>query len=106
MTATKIHLFARLNRTIASVVIVGTFAQAALCGEFDWPQWQGPDRTAQSRETGLLQEWPKDGPPLAWKVTGLGGGDSAPSVAAPDPRKARLDVIELVANAAKTAKPH
>jgi outer membrane protein assembly factor BamB len=49
---------------------------------FDWPQWQGPDRTAVSKETGLLKEWPKGGPPLAWKVKGLGGGYSAPSVAA------------------------
>ena len=49
---------------------------------FDWPQWQGPDRNAVSNERGLLQEWPKDGPPLAWKVKGLGGGYSAPSVAA------------------------
>ena len=48
----------------------------------DWPQWQGPDRNAVSKETGLLQEWPKDGPPLAWKIKRLGGGDSAPSVAA------------------------
>ena len=47
----------------------------------DWPQWQGPDRNAVSKERGLLQAWPKDGPPLAWKVKGLGGGDSAPSVA-------------------------
>jgi outer membrane protein assembly factor BamB len=50
-------------------------------GEFDWPQWQGPDRNAVSKETGLLKEWPKEGPPLAWKAKGLGGGDSAPSVA-------------------------
>jgi outer membrane protein assembly factor BamB len=48
---------------------------------FDWPQWQGPDRTAVSRERGLLKEWPKDGPPLAWKITGLGTGQSTPSVA-------------------------
>lgn len=47
----------------------------------DWPQWQGPDRNAVSKEKGLLQEWPTGGPPLAWKVKGLGGGDSAPSVA-------------------------
>jgi outer membrane protein assembly factor BamB len=47
----------------------------------DWPQWQGPGRTAVSKETGLLQEWSKDGPPLAWTAKGLGGGDSAPSVA-------------------------
>jgi outer membrane protein assembly factor BamB len=48
----------------------------------DWPQWQGPNRNAISKETGLLKEWPTDGPPLAWKAKGLGGGDSAPSVAA------------------------
>lgn len=50
-------------------------------GAFDWPQWQGPDRNAISQETGLRREWPKEGPPLAWRVEGLGGGDSAPSIA-------------------------
>lgn len=48
----------------------------------DWPQWQGPGRNAVSKETGLLKEWPKDGPPLAWKIKGLGGGYSGPSIAA------------------------
>ena len=48
----------------------------------DWPQWQGPDRNSISRETGLLKQWPQEGPPLAWKITGLGGGDSAPAIAA------------------------
>jgi outer membrane protein assembly factor BamB len=49
---------------------------------FDWPQWQGPNRTSVSEETGLLKEWPKNGLPLAWKVKDLGGGYSAPSIAA------------------------
>jgi outer membrane protein assembly factor BamB len=48
---------------------------------FDWPQWQGPDRTALSREAGLLPDWPKKGPKLAWKATGLGEGFSTPSIA-------------------------
>ena len=48
----------------------------------DWPQWQGPQRNAISTETGLLKQWPKEGPPLAWKTSGLGGGDSAPAIAA------------------------
>jgi outer membrane protein assembly factor BamB len=48
----------------------------------DWPQWQGPDRSAISKERGLLKEWPKEGPPLAWKIKGLGGGYSGPSIAA------------------------
>jgi outer membrane protein assembly factor BamB len=47
----------------------------------DWPQWQGPNRNAMSNERGLLQEWPAGGPPLARKIKGLGGGDSAPSIA-------------------------
>ncbi len=48
----------------------------------DWPQWQGLDRNAVSQETGLLKAWPAGGPSLAWSATGLGGGDSAPAVAA------------------------
>jgi outer membrane protein assembly factor BamB len=49
---------------------------------FDWPQWQGQDRSAVSKETGLLSEWPKDGPKLLWSVKTLGGGYSTPSIAA------------------------
>jgi outer membrane protein assembly factor BamB len=46
----------------------------------DWPQWRGPNRDGVSKETGLLKEWPKGGPPLAWK-TNLGGvGYSSPAV--------------------------
>ena len=48
----------------------------------DWPQWQGVTRDGISQEKGLLQEWPKEGPPLLRTVKGLGGGYSAPAVAA------------------------
>ncbi|MES2466490.1 MAG: PQQ-binding-like beta-propeller repeat protein [Verrucomicrobiota bacterium] len=47
----------------------------------DWPQWRGPDRSNASQETGLLQEWPADGPPLRWQASGLGLGISPVSVA-------------------------
>ncbi len=57
------------------------FATAAVYAA-DWPQWQGPNRDGKSADTGLLQQWPDDGPPLAWKIDKLGGGDSAPSIAA------------------------
>ena len=46
----------------------------------DWPQWRGPDRTGISKDSDLLQEWPKDGPKLRWKITDLGTGYSAPAV--------------------------
>ncbi len=47
----------------------------------DWPQWRGPQRTGVSKETGLLKDWPKEGPRLLWKVNHVGGGYSTPSVA-------------------------
>ncbi len=46
----------------------------------DWPQWRGPQRTGLSKETGLLKEWPKDGPKLLWERKGLGGGYSTPAI--------------------------
>ncbi len=46
----------------------------------DYPQWRGPQRDGTSPETGLLKQWPKDGPRLLWKVTGLGMGYGAPAV--------------------------
>ncbi|MBN1818819.1 MAG: PQQ-like beta-propeller repeat protein [Sedimentisphaerales bacterium] len=48
----------------------------------DWPQWRGVNRDAKSADTGLLKQWPENGPPLAWRVDKLGGGDSAPAIAA------------------------
>jgi outer membrane protein assembly factor BamB len=46
----------------------------------DWPQWRGPDRNGISKETGLLAEWPKDGPKLLWQVNDIDYGYSTPSV--------------------------
>ena len=46
-----------------------------------WPQWRGPNRDNISTEHGLLQEWPAEGPPLSWRVRGLGRGISPVSVA-------------------------
>jgi outer membrane protein assembly factor BamB len=46
----------------------------------DWPQWRGAARDGISKETGLLQEWPKDGPKERWKRTEIGSGYSTPVV--------------------------
>ena len=53
-----------------------TSAQSATADK-EWFQWRGPNRDGISQETGLLQEWPKFGPPLAWRVNGLGNGYSS-----------------------------
>jgi outer membrane protein assembly factor BamB len=47
----------------------------------DWPQWHGHNRDNISRETGLLQQWPNGGPPLAWKIGNIGAGFSSVAVA-------------------------
>jgi outer membrane protein assembly factor BamB len=46
----------------------------------DWPQWRGPQRDGTSAETGLLKEWPKDGPKLLWQASDIGFGYSTPAV--------------------------
>ncbi len=58
------------------------FLLAAVAWGADWPQWRGPNRDGISSETGLLDAWPKGGPPLAWKTQGLGEGYSSAAVAA------------------------
>lgn len=68
------------TRVLVSTVCGAILMSSALAD--DWPQWQGPNRDAISQEHGLLQQWPKGGPPLAWEAKELGGGYNAPSVAA------------------------
>lgn len=47
----------------------------------EWSRWRGPNLDGISLETGLLSEWPDEGPPLAWRVKGLGGGFSSVAIA-------------------------
>ncbi len=36
----------------------------------EWPQFLGPQRNGISTETGLLDQWPTDGPKEVWRVPG------------------------------------
>ena len=51
-------------------------------GKGEWPQWRGPNRDGGSSDTGLLKEWPKEGPPLLWETKGAGRGYSSLSITA------------------------
>src|SRR5262249_8623404 len=46
----------------------------------DWPQWRGPERNGISKETGLLKQWPAEGPKLLWQLSDIGDGYSTPAV--------------------------
>jgi outer membrane protein assembly factor BamB len=41
-----------------------------------WPQWRGVARDGICPETGLLKEWPKEGPKLLWDSRKVNGGTS------------------------------
>jgi outer membrane protein assembly factor BamB len=53
------------------------FADSA--GVDDWPRFLGPNGDNTSAETGLLERWPTNGPPLLWQKE-IGSGYSAPSI--------------------------
>lgn len=48
-------------------------------GEFS--DWRGPDRNGIYPETGLLKQWPEEGPDLLWSYEGLGHGHNSVAVA-------------------------
>jgi outer membrane protein assembly factor BamB len=69
-----------MTHRILSLAVLCTCLLTVVAHGDDWPQWRGPERTGLSKETGLLQQWPKGGPKLLWKVTDIGGGYSTPAV--------------------------
>ena len=64
----KLILFA------ATLIVVGAVSLSSQSASSDWPQWRGPDRNGLSKETGLLSQWPRSGPPVAWSAAMLGAG--------------------------------
>lgn len=70
-------------RTVASVAIIVLCLSVELVGQIggNWPQWRGPNRDGISKETGLLKQWPAEGPPLVWKAVAVGRGYSSMALA-------------------------
>ncbi len=56
----------------------------------DWPHWAGPKGDCSTDESGLLKAWPKEGPPVLWRMP-VGTGSNHPSVAGDDLCFAQLD---------------
>ena len=46
----------------------------------DWPQWQGPNRDGVWHETGIIEKFSSNGPPVRWRAK-IGAGYSGPIVA-------------------------
>jgi outer membrane protein assembly factor BamB len=56
----------------------------------DWPYFLGPNRNATANDTGLLREWPAEGPPVLWKAP-IGIGWASISSAGDDAIVASMD---------------
>src|SRR5437764_205770 len=70
-----------LRRTCFEVAtLCSAFVIASASHATDWAQWRGPERNGISKETGLLKEWPKEGPKLLWEAKEIGTGFSTPAV--------------------------
>jgi len=76
------HWKKRLTSVFISVLIASFLSGTAAAQKQDeWPNFRGVGRNAKSTETGLLKEWPENGPELLWTVSGLGLGFSTVSIA-------------------------
>jgi outer membrane protein assembly factor BamB len=68
----------RILMTLAFVLITVLNGFSSISAQTaDWFQWRGPNRDGHSAETGLLKEWPANGPPQVWRATGAGTGFSS-----------------------------
>lgn len=68
------------SMTCGSLVLAGTlWASACWAGEViapAWPQWRGPNRNGVAPHSPrLLEQWPKEGPPLLWKSDWIPGAE-------------------------------
>src|SRR4051812_26645131 len=69
-----------IRHFLLALTLALTLAAAPLHAD-DWPQWLGPQRDSVWRETGILEKFPAEGPPVRWRVP-IGPGYSGPAVAA------------------------
>ena len=69
-----------LATAMVLLLVQQAFGQNGGQSAANWPQWRGPNRDGISKETGLLKQWPADGPALVWKASGAGRGYSSFSV--------------------------
>ena len=73
----------RTTAMVMTAVLALAASASAVEHASDWPHFLGPDYNQTSPETGLLREWPKDGPEVLWRAP-LAQGWNAPSVAGDD----------------------
>lgn len=64
-----------------SIVLVGLVLFAFTKKEEPVSEWRGPNRGGVYHETGLMKQWPVDGPQLLWTIDSTGRGYGSPVIA-------------------------
>jgi outer membrane protein assembly factor BamB len=59
---------------VVSISLLGLLCVGGASFAAEWTGWRGPNRDGKSGDTGLLKEWPADGPKLLWQVDTVGEG--------------------------------
>jgi outer membrane protein assembly factor BamB len=77
---TTLLLLAALAASAVALARAPTPFKTPSRGSDGWPGWRGPQRSGISRETGLLAKWPREGPRLIWRTSGIGTGFSTPAI--------------------------
>ncbi|MCG8606428.1 PQQ-like beta-propeller repeat protein [bacterium] len=82
MNKKRIELWLLIVCMVISLGVEAAYSaeRSASDSGFDWPQWRGPNRDGLSPETGLLKNWPENGPEELWRIS-VGAGFSGVSVA-------------------------
>lgn len=70
----------QLIAILISVILAAPSSAQVPAEPGEWPQWRGPNADGVSTETGLLREWPADGPAVLWQVDSVGVGYSSLAV--------------------------
>ncbi len=64
----------QMKNFLKSWIVITVLLVASISIAEDWNQFRGPLRDGKSAETGLLDQWPEEGPPMQWSYQGLGRG--------------------------------
>lgn len=68
------------NQTLfITSLLIATLLASCTSSVLEKSQWRGPNRDGKFPDTGLLKEWPENGPAVAWKYDQLGQGYSSPA---------------------------
>jgi outer membrane protein assembly factor BamB len=63
-----------MKRRFALVLVALSLSPLGALSANDWVQWRGPNRDGIAKESGLMDQWPEQGPAISYRTKGLGSG--------------------------------